>query len=387
MPEFPAQVLASWNPGMRKQPFVVVRQSVDSHKSMVISVSPHASHMGVHAGMPVRMVRKRFRNLEIVQENKEQEKSALLELESLLRAYVPEHAVRVHAAGIVVDLSGMDRLHPEGMEAFSRVILDVIIRSLNFTDVRAGLAVSLFVSRLCAKTAGPGEIKVCVPGREQAELLRIPVSYLPGLSVTARNRLLDYNLTTIGHVQKLDFYFLESRFGEEGGRIYHMVRGRDMEPAAQDRKKAVCEVSKTFERNTNDSASIRVSIRYIADELAMRLRVRRSCARSLTCSVRFSDNKTAQRTARLPEPTAAFIRLHDTAQELFNLLYFRRVALSRISLVAGNLEPDNGQTGLFVTREELKMEAAAKAIDRVRKKMGFEAVLNASVIPHATRTI
>jgi hypothetical protein len=80
----------------------------------------------------------------------------------------------------------------------------------------------------------------------------------------------------------------------------------------------------------------------------------------------------------LNPPTSAFAPLADKAASLFFELYQRRVALRRLQLQVATPAVETGQRDLFEETGAGKREALEAAIDRIRVKRAFGAVLSGS---------
>jgi DNA polymerase-4 len=334
--------------------------------------------MGIQHNMPVRMVRKWFRNVAVLHEDKPLVETALKELKQVVLPYSPEVGIGPEGKA-AINLSGMRRWYGKRFPVLPREICEAVKTGLNIACVACGAAPSSFVAEICAKAARPNGIKACSAGSEPEVLSPLPVSLLPGLTKNAQQKLKDYNLSSIGDVQALSYHFLESRLGEEGRLVYAMVRG--LHYKKENRKKSPgLAAARTFRQDMNDVFKIRENIQYIVDELTFLLRQHRQHAGAITFVITFSDSKASQRTAAFAEPVSAFADILNAAYRLFDALYTRRVSVRRIALKAGRLAQDNGQVHLFETETEKKHERVGEAIDRVRSRMGFNTLLNGNLM-------
>jgi DNA polymerase-4 len=379
MSDFSAQAAAAWDPDLRKHAFVVARQTQKSHKSAVISMSPGARSLGIFPGFPVSEVRRQYGEVMIVQEDQELLRTAASELEAVCSGYSPDYRVSAAKSIATVNLSGMDRLYSRGFERLERSIQGDIRDRLNLYDVATGAGSSTFIARLCARAAGENGAKRCEPGREYEVLAALKTTLLPGLGRKARQKLENYNLTRIGQVQGLSFDFLKSRLGAEGERLYYMVRGLNLEQKRHALFKRV-RVDRTFPVDENDMKNMSRAVRYLSDRLCFELRQCSGKTGRLTMIIQYSDSKSAQQSARFHEPTWRFLDILRRAQELFAGLYKRRVSIRCLSLDTGKLYCDNGQLSLFDTAAEHRDRAVASQIDRIRERMGFDAIMNGDAI-------
>ena len=83
-----------------------------------------------------------------------------------------------------------------------------------------------------------------------------------------------------------------------------------------------------------------------------------------------------------PRPTADFRELAQSAAALFEAVYTRRAAVRAVRLRAGRLADDPGQTELFACKVRLTEERLGRTLNAVRRRMGFETLLNGSTMHH-----
>ena len=100
--------------------------------------------------------------------------------------------------------------------------------------------------------------------------------------------------------------------------------------------------------------------------------------RRLTFQLRYTDNRTAQRSVLLAAATDDFRVLSKVAVGLFHEAYQRRVAIKSMHVVASRPSRDSGQLDLFGGQRERRQRALGTAITDIRTRMGFDAVLSAT---------
>jgi len=190
--------------------------------------------------------------------------------------------------------------------------------------------------------------------------------------------LINYGLKTIGEIQKLDRGFLADRLGRDGETLYGLVRGVSGRDDAA-RPQAV-RASVVLPKDLNDNNALIQHVRYVSDNLCHTLRNARRQTRQITMVLKYSDNKRAPKSVQLAASTGEFEIIAEAAQKLFAELYQRRVALREIVLCPGRLEVPTGQMDLFEAERERKQQDLASGINRIRNRMGFEAILNAATL-------
>ncbi|HUI91885.1 MAG TPA: hypothetical protein VLX68_06510 [Chitinivibrionales bacterium] len=378
LPDFPAQSYAAYHPEMNGLPFVIVRQRADSHKSLVVSLSPEAQGRGIYHGFPVARLTERFRDIHVVREEPALAAAVTDDLATVLPAFSPD--VRVSSRGsAIVNVSGMQRLLKARFFTLPDEIRKTVKSALALRQCACGAGASPFVASMAAKAAAPDGITVCERGSEAAMLGPVAASALPGFSDSVKQRLSDYNIRTVADIQRLSEAFLKSRFGEEGCRLHAMAQGVLLEARPASGLDDI-ESGRTLVRDENDAGALKSHIRYIVDKLVFKLRVARVQAGSVAFSVRYSDNKTTQRSMRLLSPTADFTLLYNCCCLLFSQAYSRRIAVRKLRVTAQPFLERESQLDLFDSAVQVKQENMGRSIGEIRMRMGFEVVRNGNVL-------
>lgn len=98
-----------------------------------------------------------------------------------------------------------------------------------------------------------------------------------------------------------------------------------------------------FERDMLDPVIVRAALLDLVVTLGSQIRSRDQIARGLTIDVRLAGGGTAQRTRRLPQPSAHTDALRPGALRILDSMAFQRARIRRITLIAEDLAPaDDG---------------------------------------------
>ena len=380
MPRFPAQCRASAAPQLRRRPFVLVRQSADSHRSQVWSCSEAAADLGIEAGTPVYMLRRLWPEVPVLLRNRVDENAVADALLEIIDRHTP---VREHdGRGVaLLDLTGTPAQRGEDLDAFACRFQGEVVDGTGVEDVRIGLSCSRLLAYLMATEAAAGAVQVCPPGDEAAALAGVDTAKLPGLTGACRARLRRYGLARVGQLQVLSQAALASRFGREGGGLYALARGAGWTGEVAHRAHPPIEVETILERDVIDSDRLGQSVFYTADRVCHELKSRDAILRSMRMVLRYSDGRRRQRTVVLPRPTQALAAIAAAAVSLFNQLNEGRIAVRSITIRAGRLENDTGQADLFDGEGEGRERALGRSIAAIRRRSGFGAILPAATLP------
>jgi DNA polymerase-4 len=392
VPHFIPQALAVARPEWRGKPFAVVEQDPESHKTLVTEVSDAAQAWGVHPGLPVFLLRRKWHGVAVIPRDPAAEARLRERMRALWLRCTPEFTVR-ESGGAMLDMTGTPAARKYAPEAWAAHLRSALL-NLGLESVTIAVASSQVVARVLsrelsrvlsgipARTRRGGEdllapaTRVCPPGEEARALGMLSPSLLPGLSSAARARLRKYGLETIATVRRLGREELTLRFGTEGEKLYTLAQGMDLEPVVSRRKPLAVET--VLPQDLNDEAALRNQVRLTADKLAHALRRAGMKTSRFTLVLAYSDGRSARRTQKVHPPTAAFAPLAEAAASAFFELYQRRVALRRLRLLVAAPATETGQRELFEETGHDKKEALEAAIDRIRAKREFGAVLSGS---------
>ena len=394
IPQYPAQALAAQSRELRDRPFVVVRQSADSHRSRIWSCSIAALRMGVQVGISAFTHRRRLPAVPILFRDKAAEARAAGTLAALMDRHSP--VFEQNEQGVVmVDLTGTPAQRAGCARTFGARLLQDLLDSAGLAAA-AGLSSSKLVAYLMAVSREPGAVSVCPPGAEAAALIDVDIEKLPALSHRCRLRLKRYGFAKVGQVQAVGRVALARRFGGEGEHLFALVRGIGWNGEKVDRgsgaigdgavdgTRSDCgpvEVETILERDVIDSALLDQSVRYTADKVCHQLKTLGRSLVTFTMVLRYSDGVRRQRSTALGRPSQAFTEIAAVAVELFREVNDRRIAIKSISIRAGRMQAESGQGDLFDGREEAKRRALSRSIASIRQRSGFGAILSASTLP------
>ena len=373
---FQAQSLAAGNPALRGQPFAVIEQTAESHKTPILSLSRAAREMGMTSGTPVFIARRRWPRVQILMRDIPGETRLRKGMESLFQTYTPEFTAH-GGGGAVLNMTGTPATRKLASEAWGKILRQNLL-DLGLEAVSIGIAASQTVARVLARRHQPDGIGVCPLGQETALLDPLPPELLPGLSPHCRELLRKYGLASIASVRNLGKEELTLRFGSDGEKLYTLARGLDFETVASKDGAIIAET--VLSQDLNDQEALRNQVRLTADKLGHSLRREGFKAGKVTLMLTYSDKRSVRKTASMQPATSAFLPLADKAGFLFEDLYQRRVALRRIQLQVTAPTTETGQLNLFETESIRKQDSLATALDKIRVKRNFNAVVNGNIV-------
>jgi len=373
--QFPAQAHVACNPRARSKPFVVLRQSGESHKSLVYACSQRARELGIRPGTPFHAARRRASGLGIVYRNEEVEQALSRDVQHVLNDYTPE-AKALSDGTYLLDLSGTPVTRGRGWRQVTEEIRSEIRFKTQLAEVCGGVSRNRLLAVLLAVSARPDRIVECPPGEEAIRLASLDVGLLPGLSQKCRDGMKKYGLKEIGQVQRLGRSALAQRFGQEGERLYSMSLG--ISPGQYGRPKpSPVRAETVLTHDINDLNLLKQTVKLTSDKLCYALRCRQLKARGLTFRLTYTDRRKTQRYVEFP-PSDELSIIGPRAVQTFRELNQRRVAIRSVELIARRTQVDSLQLDLFESGDDQRRRRLGEAVTDVRDRMGFGTVVSAS---------
>ncbi|MFC1585440.1 hypothetical protein ACFL5V_07840 [Fibrobacterota bacterium] len=380
IPLFPAQTLAALQPRLRGTPFAVIRQSLDNHKTPVWACSHEAEGFGIGGGMPLTDAKRLCRNLTVVKRDEAAEQHAYTALKRLLESYTPEYVLHISGKGFL-NLTGTPVLRTYSAPDAARRFRAEAMEKTGMSRVALGLSVSPLLAKMLAR-AGTDGLRHCPLRQERSMLEEMDAGLLPRLSGQCRSDLDRYGLKTVRHVRKLSKQFLIGRFGREGERLYLLSRGIDCPDASAGRS---LKETAVLPYDINDRDVLLRKLRLTVDRLCFRLKRNGLEIDRFALTIRYTDDKTVQRSFRLPAATNDFLTLAEGAEQMLWKLYTRRAALKSIRIKASRPRQETLQTDLFDTLWDRKQKDIGSCITRIRGKNKFTSILSGSNAPDLNR--
>lgn len=366
---FFASVEVLLNPALKGKPVIV--GGLPHERGVASTCSYEARKFGVHSGMALRNAYKLCPQGVFVRGNYQVYESFSDRVFRILHDYTPD----VEEASIdeaYLDLTRCRRLYP----SFSRAAREMKARVERETGltVSVGAAPNKILAKLATKRAKPAGYFEVEPGREEEFLRDLPIDALPGIGPKSQVILRMLNIQKFGDLWGLPRTTLHSIFGLGGEDIYLQSRGIDSRPLAVEGGPKSVSRETTFMEDLWDERLLLAHLAYLCDRMTLALRQGRYYAHVVEVKARYADFKTEVRRRLMITPRQDMGDIFRIAEELFlPLLRGSRLALRLVGVKASDLVRSR-PLSLFEPYSD-KSERLGEAVDRVRDKYGFGAVL------------
>lgn len=383
MDAFFASVEVVRNPALRGKALIVGGEPGDL-RSVVSSASYEARKFGVRSAMPLAEARRLcphgvfMRGDHALYERESHRIHTLLETVSPL----------VQMASIdeaYVDITGSLKLFG-GDDAIARHLKDTIRRE---TGLPCTIAVSSnkLVSKIAANEVKPDGYVRIDDGVEADWLAPLPVRKLPGAGPKTCGVLEGLGILTLGQLASWPVQALEAAFGRQMAvSLRQAARGVASDEVTTEHTPKSISRETTFPHDLTDWKVTGVVAAQLAERCAHTLREEGMEARRVTLKVRYADFSTQTFARTLPESTTLDVHLLEAVRELLPRAAERRARIRLIGVNLSGLTWNQHQLSLFNREKDEKWERVLQQVDKVRGKMGFDALrMGGGPLPDDTR--
>jgi nucleotidyltransferase/DNA polymerase involved in DNA repair len=294
IPHFALRVLthgtAEWD-----SPLALV-SSLDS-QSVVRDANPAARAQGVEEGMPVTRAYGICPGVTVVDLDQIRVDVAydhmLTRLEDIGAAVVPE------GYGLALfDAAPLRGLYKN----VSGVVAKTRAAFREGTDLRVGVASSMYLAKIAAQLAPERGIRAIAPGDQQAMLRRMPLQYLD-----VNEALLDtwsaLGIRTCGDLAAIGRTHVADRFGEDGDRFWLLANGEERRVLCPRVPVESVEESMDFPEPLGNLQVWQQAVRKLVERLTARGDMQHYALRSITVRAHLVTGTSWQQRKALREPT------------------------------------------------------------------------------------
>ncbi len=375
---FFASVEQGFNPLLRNRPVIV--GGAENQRGVVHTASYEARARGVRTGMPLTRAKRVCPNAVFLKGNFQHYRAASLVMQEIYLRYTP--AVEFTSLDdAYLDLSGTSRLHPEP-EALARKIQEEVQRELGI-GVSVGLGGNKTVARIASGLRKPRGVVYVPPGKEKTFLAPLPVDVLPGIGRVAKARLTELGVFTIGQLAALPRPALADFFGANGDKLWHLANGIDRREVKPRILPKQLSRETTFEEDTTERTVVMSTLQYLSERIAAKLRKDGLLCRRIGVKLRYSDFSQHQVAHTLPAATDNAAELFAEVEKIVAALPLRRLRIRHVGVSVAHIEWQNLQLQLF--NRENRRELLDGAVDDIRQKFGFTAILPADTLMLRTK--
>jgi protein ImuB len=372
LPAFPLQLLLRRHPDWRAHPAAVVAE--DKPQGLLLWVNERARQQGVLPGLRYAAAFSLAATLRAGEVTPAESKKAINDLTHRLMRFTPEVEPSAQEPGVFwLGGAGLQRLY-----ASAQKWAHVIYQDLRAQGFAVNLAVGFtrFGSYAIAKTK-EGMTIFCDPVEERIAAHAVPLSRL-NIEPEFRDVLFKLGIKTVGDLLALPPGGLRERFGKEAHRLYRLAAGDLWTPLDPQAPEEPALQKYILDDAENDTARLLFLIKQLLHPLLAKLAKHHQALTALWFSLLIDHGDWLKEPLRPAEPTL-------DAMQILDLVCLRLESLKlsagvvEIELSAETCAATSEQLRLFAERPSRDLDAANRALARLRAEFGDESVVCAKL--------
>ncbi len=370
---FFASVEQGFSPPLRNKPVIV--GGSENQRGVVHTASYEARECGIRTGMPLVQAKRLCPDAVFLKGNYQHYQSASQVMQEVYLRYTP--AVEFTSLDdAYLDLTGTLHLHPSPPE-IARKIQQAVHDALHI-GVSLGMGSNKVIARIASGLKKPRGIVYVPPGTEKEFLAPLPVDELPGVGHVAKEKFTELGIFSVGQLAAIPKVALIQMFGVNGQKMWELANGID--PREVKTRILPRQISRetTFEEDTTDQNAVVACLQYLTERIGAKLRQQELLCRRVGLKIRYSDFTQHNVSQGLPEATDSAGNIFAEVEKIISRLPFRRLRIRHVGVWVTQIEWRNLQLRLF--DEGKKSELLDAAVDEIREKFGFMAILPADTL-------
>lgn len=377
---FFVEVCRRHNPELRDVELLVVGGRRES-RGVVQSASYGARKFGVRSGMPIAQAVRLCPNATFFQGEFAHYRDASRQVRQVLAKHAPT-AVMASLDEAYLDFSGTERLYPVSLLPVAERLRQEVSRETGL-DSSIGIGPNRMIAKLASDYAKPRGICEVRDGWEEGFVAGLELRALPGIGPKTAEKLRHVGLTDVAQVQGLSEAELARLIGDYARELKWRAHGNGSAALHAERLARSVSRETTLSKDTNDPRFLDGLLVRFVGLIAAQLREEGLVARTVVLKLRHGDFHTVTRRHTIKVATDLDAELLKPARTLFQPAFEevqrRRQGVRLIGIAATNLT-QAAPADLFESEERTKLRELTAAVDRARKKYGFDVLAPGTAI-------
>ncbi len=375
---FFASVEQGFNRQLRGRPVIVGGDP--GQRGVVHTASYEARASGIRTGMPLVKARRLCPEAVFIKGDFAHYRAVGETLQDIYLRYTPQVEF-TSLDDAYLDIGGTARLFSSPVYMAREIRREAEEKtgvSLSF-----GIGSSKMIARIASGLDKPRGINHVTPEHEKAFLRELAVEHLPGVGRRVKEKLVDLHIFTVGQLAALPRLAVEQMLGKNGRTLWKLANGMDEREVR--RRIVPRQISRetSFPRDTGDERAIRAGLQYLTERIARRLREEGLTARTAGLKLGYADFSRATHVKTLDEATNDGPALFAVVHALYERMRLKRIYVRHIGVTVSRIQFADQQKYLF--GESQREEALNSAVDELRERFGFMAVMPAETLQLKSR--
>jgi len=339
-------------------------------RGVVAACSYEARKFGIHSAMPIRLARRLCPEALVIRGDME----SYAKYSRLVTHILQENTPLFEKASIdefYIDMTGMDKYH--GCSLFVEKLKKKVLVESGL-PISYGLASNKLISKVATNEVKPnGQIEIPF-GEEKNFLAPLKIGKLPGIGQENAGKLIRRGVETVRTLAAIPVEMMETLFGKTGIDLWRKANGLDDSPVIPYREQRSISTERTFQTDTIDLKFLHAELVRMTEAIGFELRSQNKLTGCVTVKLRYSNFDTVVKQKTIDYSNADLLLL-QTAQEIFEKLYDRRMLIRLLGIRFTRLVPGNYQIKLYEdTQENIRLY---QSIDHIKKRFGEQSLMRA----------
>jgi protein ImuB len=372
LPAFPLQLLLKRHPDWAARPAAVVAE--DKPQSVVLWVNERARQLGVLPGLRYAAALSLAAGLRAGEVERQEIARSVAELTRRLMRFSPEVEPAAGEPGVFwLNGAGLKHLYHSPRQWAHAIHQEIATQSF-----AAGIVVGFtrFGTYASAK-AQKGIVIFRDTAEERSVVQKIPLSRL-NIDPRFRDALFKLGIETVGALLSLPPGGLRERYGAEAHRLYQMAAGELWTPLDPSKPEEPVAQRRILDDPESDATRLLFLIKQMLHPMLAALAKRAQALAVLWLSFLIDKNGWLKEQIRPATPTLAEAQIIDLIRLRLESLKFSAGA-TEIELNAEACAATREQLRLFAEQPKRDLDAANRALARLRAEFGDEAVVHAKL--------
>lgn len=347
-------------------------------RGVVASCSYEARRFGIHSAMPIRLARRLCPEAIIIKGDIESYAKYSGLVTSIIRDNVPLFE-KASIDEFYIDMTGMDKFF--GCSLYAGELKKKVLKECGL-PVSYALASNKLISKVATNEVKPnGQLEIPFGG-EKSFLAPLPIAKLPGVGKETAYKLIRRGVESIRTLSEIPVEMLETMLGKPGIDLWRKANGLDESPVIPYREQKSVSTEQTFQTDTINLSFLHAQLVRMTESIGFELRKQDRLTGCVTVKLRYSNFDTVVRQKTIDYSNADHLLL-QTAQELFDKLYDRRMLVRLLGIRFTRLIPGNYQIKLYEdTQENIRLY---QSIDSIKDRFGEGLLVRAVGIASSSR--
>lgn len=375
---FYASVECLLKPELKNIP-MAVSGNVENRHGIILAKNELAKGYGIKTAETVWQAKKKCPELTLVPPHHD----LYSKYSKIVRKIYDRFTNRVEPFGIDeawLDVTGSLNLLGDGKE-IADTIRETIKNEIGLT-ASVGVSFNKIFAKLGSDYKKPDATTVISRENYKSIVYPLPVSELLFVGKSAKAKLAEIGIDTIGQLAESNKKLLINLFGKSGSVMHNYANGLDDSPVQfSNAIREVKSVGKgmTFSKNLIGMDDVKVNVLPLAEDVAFRLREEGLKCSGVQVTIRDPEFKTITRQKQLVQPSYLIIEIFEAAIKILNEQWdlekpIRMLTITGINLVSEN---DGEQLSIFDIGENSrrdKIDKLEETVSEIRHRYGNDSI-------------